>query len=88
VWQASDFHTLGCAFMASATLRDALDRLVHYNAVVYNVITCTLAERDGQAVLSYRAVDGKRDERAILQGTRWALVLDARRVKNSACCSS
>ena len=34
VWHPSDFHALGCAFMASATLRDALNRLVRYHAVV------------------------------------------------------
>ena len=77
VWQASDFHALGCAFMASATLRDALNRLIRYNSVVYDVISYSLAERDGRATLSYDPVHDALDEPAILEDTRWAVVLDA-----------
>ena len=77
VWQPSDFHALGCAFMASITLRDALNRLVRYNPVVYDVISYSLAEHDGRAILSYNPVHGKIDEPAILEDTRWAVVLDA-----------
>ena len=77
VWQPSDFHALGCAFMASATLRDALNRLIRYNSVVYDVISYSLAERDGRAILSYNPVHGALDEPAILEDTRWAVVLDA-----------
>ena len=77
VWQPSDFHALGCAFMASGTLRDALNRLVRYNAVVYDVISYTLTEQDGRAILSYNSVHGALNEPAILEDTRWAVVLDA-----------
>ena len=77
VWQPSDFHALGCAFMASSTLRDALNRLLRYNPVVYDVISYSLAERDGQAILSYNPVHGILDEPAVLEDTRWAVVLDA-----------
>ena len=76
VWQPSDFHALGCAFMASTTLRDALNRIVRYHAVVYDVISYSLAEQDGRAILSYSSVHGKLDEPAILEDTRWAVVLD------------
>ena len=77
VWQPSDFHALGCAFMASATLRDALNRLIRYNAVVYDVISYSLAERDDRAVLTYSSEFGELDEPAILEDARWAVVLDA-----------
>ena len=77
VWKPSDFHALGCAFMASATLRDALNRLVRYNPVVYDVISYSLAERGGRAVLAYNPVHGEIDEPPILEDTRWAVVLDA-----------
>ena len=77
VWQPSDFHALGCAFMASTTLRDALNRLVRYNPVVYDVISYSLAERGDRAILTYNPVHGKLDEPAILEDTRWAVVLDA-----------
>ena len=76
VWQPSDFHALGCAFMASATLRDALNRLIRYNSVVYDVISYSRAERDGRAILSYDPVHDALDEPAILEDTRWAVVLD------------
>lgn len=76
VWQPSDFHALGCAFMASATLRQALNRLIRYNAVVYDMISYSLDERNGRAILSYNPVHGKLDEPAILEDTRWAVVLD------------
>jgi AraC-like DNA-binding protein len=77
VWQPSDFHALGCAFMASATLREALSRLVRYHALVYNVVSYSLAEHDDRAILSYNLVHDKRNEPAILEDTRWAVVLDA-----------
>lgn len=77
VWQPSDFHALGCAFLASTTLRDALNRLIRYNAVVYDVISYSLAESDGRAILSYSTQHDALDEPAILEDTRWAVVLDA-----------
>ena len=76
VWHPSDFHALGCALMASTTLRDAMNRLVRYNPVVYDVISYSLVERDGRAILSYNPVSGELDEPAILEDTRWAVVLD------------
>ena len=77
LWQPSDFHGLGCAFMASSTLREALNRLIRYNAVVYDVVRYSLAEHDDRAILSYSARHKALDEPAILQDNRWALVLDA-----------
>jgi AraC-like DNA-binding protein len=77
VWRPSDFHALGCAFLASTTLRDALNRLVRYNPVVYDLVSYSLAERDARAELSYNPVHGQLDEPAILEDTRWAVVLDA-----------
>lgn len=76
-WRPSDFHALGCAFMASTTLRDALNRLVRYNNIVYDVISYSLSEHNGLAVLSYNPVSSKFEEPAILEDTRWAIILDA-----------
>jgi AraC-like DNA-binding protein len=76
VWQPSDFHSLGCAFMSSTTLREALNRVVRYNAVVYDVISYSLAERDDRAILSYNPVHDKLEEPPILEDTRWAVILD------------
>jgi AraC-like DNA-binding protein len=77
VWQPGDFHALGCAFLASSTLRCALNRLVRYNALVYGVISYSVVERDDHAILSYSAENGVFNEPAILEDTRWAVVLDA-----------
>jgi AraC-like DNA-binding protein len=76
VWQPSDFHALGCAFLASTTLRDALNRLIRYNATVYSMIGYSIAEHDDRAVLSYSKQHGELDEPAILEDTRWVVVLD------------
>jgi AraC-like DNA-binding protein len=77
VWQPSDFHALGCAFMSSSSLRDALNRVVRFNSLVYDVVGYSLVECDEHTVLSYIAKYDIHDEPAILEDTRWALILDA-----------
>ena len=77
VWQPTDFHALGFAFLASTTLRNALNRLVRYHAVVDNVVSYSIAERDDRAILSCRTENGGLDEPPILEDARWVVVLDA-----------
>ena len=77
VWQPTDFHALGFAFLASTTLRNALNRLVRYHSVVDNMVSYSLVERDDHAILSFSIEQGGRDEPAILEDARWAIVLDA-----------
>lgn len=76
-WQPSDFHALGCAFMASTTLRDALHRVLRYNAVVYGLVSYSFCEQDDRAILSYSAEQGAVGETPILEDTRWTVILDA-----------
>ena len=76
-WQPSDFHSLGCAFMSSNTLRDALNRVIRFNSLVYDVVTYSLVEKDEKALLSYKANYDIHDEPAISEDTRWAIVLNA-----------
>jgi len=76
VWQPTDFHALGYAFMASITLRKALDRLVRYNAVVDNLVSFSVVERGDQVILSYISGHSEIGEPAILEDARWAVVLD------------
>ena len=76
-WQPSDFHSLGCAFMSSNTLRDALNRVIRFNSLVYDVVTYSLVEKDDKALLSYKANYDIHDEPAISEDTRWAIVLNA-----------
>lgn len=85
VWQPTDFHALGFAFLASITLRNALNRLVRYHAVVDNMVSYSFVERDDHAILSFSIEQGGRDEPAILEDARWVVVLDAcRRVYGPA----
>lgn len=77
VWQPTDFHGLGCAFLASTTLRHGLNRLVRYHAVVDDVVSYSVVERNDHAILSCSTEHGGLDEPAILKDARWAIVLDA-----------
>jgi len=77
VWQPTDFHALGCAFMASTTLRNALNRLVRYHAVVDEAVRYSLVVSEKRAILSYRIEHGELEEPAILEDTHWAVVLNA-----------
>jgi len=77
VWQPGDFHALGFAFLASTTLRSALNRLVRYHVLVDDRISYSLVERDDNAILTYSTKHGELNEPAILEDTRWAVVLDA-----------
>jgi AraC-like DNA-binding protein len=77
VWQPPDFHALGCAFLASSTLRDALNRLVRYHAVVSDMVSYEFVECSDHAVLSSNIRDEGIGEPPILEDARWALILDA-----------
>jgi AraC-like DNA-binding protein len=77
VWEPTDFHALGIAFLASTTLRNALNRLVRYHALVDNQTSYSLVEQGDQAILSFNLEQDAGDEPAILEDSRWAVVLDA-----------
>ncbi len=47
------FHALGYAFMASRSLRDAMERVVRFNATVSDVAEVSFMHRDGTSVLSW-----------------------------------
>ena len=76
VWQPTDFHALGFAFMASSTLRTALDRLVRYSAMVDNLISYSVVERGDQVILFCSTEYGDTGEPATLEDARWAILLD------------
>ena len=77
VWQPTDFHALGFAFLASTTLRSALERVVYYHAVVDNDVSYSLLDCDDHATLTFTTKNGEIDEPAIFEDVRWAIVLDA-----------
>jgi hypothetical protein len=73
VWQPTDFHALGFAFMASSTLRTALDRLVKYSAMVDNLVSYSVVERGDQVILFCSTEYGDTGEPARLRrGSRTA----------------
>jgi len=76
VWQPTDFHALGYAFLASSTLRSALNRLVRYNAMVNDLVRFSLVEREGRVVLFCVTEYDDIGEVATLEDARWAVVLD------------
>jgi len=73
-WRPTDLHALGCAFLASRTLRIGIQRLVHYSAVVDPRFR--FEERlDGDRVrLSYRITPPNAPEVPALQDARLAVV--------------
>lgn len=76
VWQPTDFHALGFAFLASTTLRSALERLVRYSVIVNDLVSFSLAECGDQAILSCNTKYADIAEVAALEDGRWAVVLD------------
>ncbi len=49
----TSFHALGYAFMASRTLRDAMERVVRYNSTVSDAASVTFEDRSGRSLLSW-----------------------------------
>jgi len=76
VWQPTDFHALGIAFLASTTLRNALDRLVRYSAMVNNLLSFSVVERVDQVILSRSTEYIDIGEPATLEDAHWAIILD------------
>ena len=77
VWQPTDFHALGFAFLASSTLRSALNRLVRYSTIVNDLVRYSVVDRGDQVTLLCNTQYGDSDEVATLEDARWAIVLDS-----------
>jgi AraC-like DNA-binding protein len=74
-WRSTDFHALGYAFLASRTLRTAVERIVRYNAVVDSVVDFDVELDATQLRLTYRIQDPEIPDTPALQDGRWAVVL-------------
>ena len=83
-WRPTDLHALGCAFLASRTLRVGIQRLVRYSAVVDPRFR--FEERlDGDRLrLSYRITHPERPEVPALQDARLAVVFSLCREAHGA----
>ena len=75
VWRPTDFHALGYAFLASRTLRTAIERIARYNAVVDPVVFFEDALDDTQLRLTYRIDRPDLPDIPALEDARWAVVL-------------
>jgi AraC-like DNA-binding protein len=73
-WFPADVHLLGCAFMASDTLRVALQRLVRYLRVVEEGVLLHLEEADDGVVVSYFKDNPLAVNEAVLEATVWSFV--------------
>jgi len=75
VWRPTDFHALGYAFLASRTLRTAIERIVRYNAVVDPVVFFEDALDETQLRLTYRIDRPDLPDIPALEDARWGVVL-------------
>lgn len=75
VWRPTDFHALGYAFLASRTLRTAIERIGRYNAVVDTVVSFDVVLDDARLRLRYRMERLDLPDIPALQDARWGVVL-------------
>ncbi|MFY9975963.1 MAG: AraC family transcriptional regulator [Chromatiaceae bacterium] len=75
VWRPTDFHALGYAFLASRTLRTAIERVVRYNAVVDPIVHFQSTQDEAQLRLTFHVEDLDLPDVPALQDARWAVVL-------------
>jgi AraC-like DNA-binding protein/HAMP domain-containing protein len=74
VWRPTDFHALGCAFLASRTLESALIRLERfYRIVIQDVALQVTADQDHYSI-TYAPPSPDADIPP-LQDTRWSVIL-------------
>jgi AraC-like DNA-binding protein len=77
VWQPTDFHALGLAFLASSTLRTALERLVRYSAMVNDLVRYSVIDSGDRITLVCNMADGDFGEVATIEDARWVIILDS-----------
>ena len=74
VWQQTDFHALGCAFLASRTLEVALIRLGRYHRIVSQDLALAVTTDRDSLRISYAPLAAGVDIRP-LQDTCWSVIL-------------
>ena len=76
VWRPTDFHALGCAFLASRTLESALLRLERYfRIVVQDVALRVTTDRDGGSITITYAPPSEDADIPTLQDACWSVIL-------------
>lgn len=74
VWRPTDFHSLGCAFLASRTLESALIRLERYYRIVIQDVALRITTDQDRYSISYTPPSPEADIPP-LQDTRWSVIL-------------
>lgn len=74
IWRPTDFHALGYAFLASRTLKTAIERVVRYNAVVDPAVRFEATQDTDHLRLTYQVTDHEITEVSALQDARLAVV--------------
>ena len=74
-WHAPDMHALGYAFLASSTLRTALERIARYVAVVNDLGTFAVDDDGERVIFSHRFLGTDLMAPPPFEDARWALVL-------------
>jgi len=72
-WHPPDLHALGYAFLASSTLRTALDRLVRHVAIVNDRVRFSIDEKGEQVICTHGFVGPKLAMPTAVEDARWAL---------------
>jgi AraC-like DNA-binding protein len=75
LWAPTSFHALGFAWLASHTLKDALQRLVRYSRIVNNSLAATLEEHGMQLHLTLSSSEDTREIHVAAQDASIAVLL-------------
>ncbi|MCG6863188.1 MAG: AraC family transcriptional regulator [Chromatiaceae bacterium] len=75
LWHPPDLHALGYAFLASSTLRSALDRVVRYMAIVNDRVRFRVEEKSEHVICTFDYLDPGLEMPASVEDARWALFL-------------
>ena len=73
-WRPTDLHALGYAFLASSTLRTAIERIARYISVVNDRVGAVVAEEGEHVIVTHQMLDPKLSFPPSIEDGRWALI--------------
>jgi len=74
-YRATDLHALGYAFLASSSLRTALDRVIRYSAIINSYVFQIKEDKQGISLCSPPLLGLATPASAILEDSRFSLIL-------------
>jgi AraC-like DNA-binding protein len=78
-YRATDFHGLAVVFLASPTLRTALERLARYHVVVNTALSFRVETDDDSIDFIATTLDAKPEQRRVMEDSRAAILADLSR---------